>query len=61
MRRRSLWVWAAGLAAGVGYAMLPGRVAERIGQAGAREHALGFAALSGMHCHTHTIATKWSY
>ena len=46
MRRRSLWVWAAGLAAGVGYAMLPGRVAERIGQAGAREHALGFAALT---------------
>lgn len=48
MNRWSRWVWAGGLVCGVGYAMLPGRVAERIGRAGGREHALGFAALTAV-------------
>lgn len=41
-----LSVWAAGLVCGVTYALLPGRLADRIGHAGSHEHALAFAALT---------------
>jgi VanZ family protein len=34
------------LAAGVGFALLPGRVAERVWVMGWREHVAGFAALT---------------
>lgn len=41
------WVVAGGVVVGTGYALLPGAVAGMMGRAGTREHAVGFAALTG--------------
>lgn len=46
MKRWPVRVWAGAAVCGVGYSLLPGRIAERIWVAGSRGHVAGFAALT---------------